>query len=303
MNSLSNNNDQQEDKNHLGYNDNDVANKIEQIKANRVAKGKPVSTDNNDSNEITPVHKIESVLGDETKNRLASKQLAGSSIESTQALVSVTEEKDSPQEQKQQSTFTNTSINNPAEKKYKDYQSDIQSTFAMMQGARISEIAKLAKKDKHIIYQFVDSKTPPTLGKKPNKKERLVPIEVFYNEIENFRHVEWDKARAEIQHLQRIKGEMSPTVSEDGITQPAKRTVNNEQETGITDEVFSNIDVKIYNKQSKLYQEIALWMFGIDEELYKHVETTSFTAALEAGQYREQFGLVEPSKNSTDYLT
>lgn len=277
------------------------------MNANRKAKGK--LTSNPDGNEI---RKVQSVLGSESNP-----SPINSSFTSIESALNISDqpqqephqeegekkEQESQEDNNPQSPFNegnpiHVKGNDDAAKKYRYWQSSIQSTFAQIQGERIDVIARLARNEKHIIYVFKQDRTPPKLGEKPNKKETLTAIEVYYNEIEQWRHVEWEKIRSEIQHLQRVKQDMTNTIDENGVTIPAKLKENNFALTQLKDEDFANIDNILFEKQSGLFKDIALWMYGIDAELYKNVENTSFTTAIEAGQYREQFGIVEQSKNS-----
>ncbi|MDN5846514.1 MAG: hypothetical protein L0H53_09605, partial [Candidatus Nitrosocosmicus sp.] len=197
-----NDNSQQQDKNHLGYDDNDVASKIEQVKANRAAKGKPVNADPSSSNNTKP-KTIESVLGDETKNRMVAQSYKGPSMESSQAQIVQLAEPEPEPEQVLEKPLPNASkiIEAEENKNIKYWQNKIRENSASIQAPRTIEIQKRANKDKHVIYKFLDSKTPPKIGQKPDRKGRLIPIEVYYNEIENWRHLDWQKQRAEIAHL------------------------------------------------------------------------------------------------------
>jgi hypothetical protein len=46
---------------------------------------------------------------------------------------------------------------------------------------------------------------------------------------------------------------------------------------------------------------MALWMYGIPADLLPKLETNSLSNALEAGLYREMYGIVNNSKNSAVY--
>src|SRR5690606_35629114 len=121
--------------------------------------------------------------------------------------------------------------------------------------------------------------------------------------VPNSVHVKLDALRAEIADLQRVKSLATSSVSEKGIVTPPQLVRNDFDVTGISDSQFAKISDLITEKSEHLYKLMAFYYFGIGNKTYQRVETTSFTSAVEAGQYREQFGLVESSKNSSNYLT
>ena len=184
---------------------------------------------------------------------------------------------------------------------YAYYQSQIQNKMALFQAEKFSQIADAARKEKHIIYQFPDKPEPPKLGEKKNTKSTLVPIDVYYNEVPNEVHYELDALRAQVADLQYIKSLQTPSVDADGRMTPAVLTQNDPERTGVSDKVFAKISEEIDKTNKKIAAKMALWMFGIPADLLPKLETNSLSNALEAGLYREMYGIVNNSKNSAVY--
>lgn len=181
---------------------------------------------------------------------------------------------------------------------YAYYQSQIQNKMALFQAEKFSQIADAARKEKHIIYQFPDNPEPPKLGEKKNTKASLIPIDVYYNELPNEVHYELDSMRAQVTDLQYIKSLQTPFVDSDGRMTPAVYTKNDAERTGVSDKVFSKISEEIDKLNKKIAAKMALWMYGIPADLLPKLETNSLANALEAGLYREMYGIVNSSKNS-----
>lgn len=175
-----------------------------------------------------------------------------------------------------------------------------QNAFSQLTNEKQALLAELARKDKHIIYKFKDDE-PPKLGEKPSNDDKI-PIDVYYKEIRNSRHVEFEKLRARVYDLTNIKNSKMSSTDENGDTIPPIYTKNDIEKTGIDDKTFNHINEAIVDAQLELYQQMAYWFYGIDKELYGQLENNSLTLAVEAGQYREMFGLVNSSKNSESYL-
>ena len=181
---------------------------------------------------------------------------------------------------------------------YAYYQSQIQNKMALFQAEKFSQIADAARKEKHIIYQFPNNPEPPKLGEKKNTKSSLIPIDVYYNELPNEVHYELDAMRAQVTDLQYIKSLQTPFVDSDGRMTPAVYTKNDAERTGVSDKVFSKISEEIDKLNKKIAAKMALWMYGIPADLLPKLETNSLSNALEAGLYREMYGIVNSSKNS-----
>ncbi|MDR4490795.1 MAG: hypothetical protein R2685_07825 [Candidatus Nitrosocosmicus sp.] len=324
MSSYNNNNTSNNtaEKNHLGYNDDDLKAKLEQIKANREARlqGKPIPT----KVKQGPRKPVISVLGSSDNNNNNHHQQQYLPIEQ---VINLQEGQQQNEEQNQKKEeFNNPStFSSPAEvdnnssqgKDYSYYQSQIQSKFAQFQGERINEIAKLARKDKHEILLFKDQNINTDADNIPDDDQVLaasVSQQEYINQVcdrvvfrikmvPNSVHVKLDELRAEIADLQRVKSLATSSVSEKGIVTPPQLVRNDPSVTGLTDQEFAKISDLITEKSEHLYKLMAFYYFGIGKKTYQRVETTSFTSAVEAGQYREQFGLVESSKNSGNYLT
>jgi hypothetical protein len=173
--------------------------------------------------------------------------------------------------------------------------------MALFQAEKFSQIADAARKEKHIIYQFPDNPEPPKLGEKKNTKASLIPIDVYYNELPTEVHYQLDTLRAQVADLQSIKSLQTPSVDSDGRMTPAVYTKNDEEKTGVTDKVFSKISEEIDKLNKKIAAKMALWMYGIPADLLPKLETNSLSNALEAGLYREMYGIVNNSKNSAVY--
>lgn len=184
---------------------------------------------------------------------------------------------------------------------YAYYQSQIQNKMALFQAEKFSQIADAARKEKHIIYQFPDNPEPPKLGEKKNTKSSLIPIDVYYNELPNEIHYELDSLRAQVTDLQYIKSLQTPFVDSDGRMTPAVLTKNDIDRTGVSDRVFAKISEEIDKLNKKIAARMALWMYGIPADLLPRLETNSLSNALEAGLYREMYGIVNSSKNSAVY--
>lgn len=184
---------------------------------------------------------------------------------------------------------------------YAYFQSQMQDQLAYFQSERFSLIAQAARKEKHIIYKFDDNPEPPKLGEKKNTKASLQPIDVYYNEIPNNIHYELDFNRSQVQDLQYVKSLQSPTVDQDGHMSPAVLTRNDIDRTGISDKVFAKINEEINRMNRQISEKMALWYYGIPSDLIPKLETSSLANALEAGLYRELYGIVNTSKNSAVY--
>jgi len=181
---------------------------------------------------------------------------------------------------------------------YAYYQSQIQNKMALFQAEKFSQIADAARKEKHIIYQFPDNPEPPKLGEKKNTKSSLIPIDVYYNELPNEIHYQLDSLRAQVADLQYIKSLQTPSVDSDGHMTPAVLTENDPDRTGVSDKVFAKISEEIDKVNKQIAAKMALWMYGIPADLLPKLETNSLSNALEAGLYREMYGIVNTSKNS-----
>jgi hypothetical protein len=184
---------------------------------------------------------------------------------------------------------------------YAYYQSQIQNKMALFQAEKFSQIADAARKEKHILYQFPDNPEPPKLGEKKNTKSSLVPIDVYYNELPNEVHYQLDTLRAQVADLQYIKSLQTPSVDSDGRMTPAVYTKNDPEKTGVSDKIFSKISEEIDKTNKKIAAKMALWMYGIPADLLPKLETNTLSNALEAGLYREMYGIVNNSKNSAVY--
>lgn len=338
-NNSSQNNQHQQPKNHLGYNDNDMLAKIKQIKANREARLKAQgrlpsssssSSDNNNQQpeKQGPKRPVVSVLGGSKDGPVLpiEKVIAMSSLSSS----SSSSDSQQPQDTKKDefnnpSTFIDSNGSDTSGsgsgKDYSYYQSQIQSQFAQFQGERINQIAKLARKDKHEILLFKENVNISNDGIDENDipdEDRVLPENMSQEEYINsicerqiFRmklipnpvHIRLEELRGEIADLQRVKALATSSVSDKGIVTPPQLVKNDTSITGIDDKTFATISEVISKKQSLLLKLMAYHAFGIGKKTYARVETTSFNSAVEAAQYREQFGLVESSKNSTAYLT
>lgn len=188
-----------------------------------------------------------------------------------------------------------------ATKGYAFLQSQMQNQMALFQAEKFSQIAAAARKDKHIIYQFADKPEPPKLGEKKNTKANLVPIDVYYNELPNDIHYELDAMRAQVADLQYVKSLQTPTYDGDGRMSPAALNKNDPDRTGVSDKTFAKISEEIDKLNKKIAAKMALWYYGIPADLLPKLETNSLSNALEAGLYREIYGIVNTSKNSAVY--
>jgi len=178
----------------------------------------------------------------------------------------------------------------------------MQGQLAFFQAEKLTQIAAAAKKESQIIYKFDEShKQPPKLGEKRNTKNNLIPIKVYYNEIPNDIHYELDALRAQVSDLQYVKSLQVPQVDHEGVVSPAILTKNDPEVTGLTNKQFSKLNEEINLLNKKIAAKMALWMYGIDEELIPNLEVNSLSNALEAGLYREMYGIVTTSKNSAVY--
>lgn len=240
----------------------DIQRKIEQIKENRERRkmGLPYKTFNDDKKE---------------------------------------EEQDKEQQTEPPKLSKKASIVSPSSEQqgYAYYQSQIQNKMALFQAEKFSQIADAARKEKHIIYQFPDNPEPPRLGEKKNTKSSLVPIDVYYNELPNEIHYELDAMRAQVTDLQYIKSLQTASVDADGRMIPAVLTKNDPDRTGVSDKVFAKISEEIDKLNKQIAKKMALWMYGIPADLMPKLETNSLSNALEAGLYRELYGIVNNSKN------
>lgn len=331
-NNANNNSNTNNEKNHLGYNDNDLRAKIEQIKANKEARLKGKSPEeikayqkkvNERLLKQGPFKPVKSVLGgskDVTNNNpgpIMSIDQAVKLDSDHQPQQQNSSEEEKIEEYNKPSTFVNSSASEGGDssqggKDYSYYQSQIQSKFAQFQGERINTIAQLARKDKHEILLFKEQNINTDADNIPEEDQRLsddVKQEDYINAVcerqifrmkmvPNTVHVRLDELRAEIADLQRVKSLATSSVSDKGIVTPPQLIKNDRSVTGLSDEEFSNISELITKKTEQLYKLMAFYYFGIGKKTYSRVETTSFQSAVEAGQYREQFGLVETSKNS-----
>jgi len=183
---------------------------------------------------------------------------------------------------------------------YAYFQQQIQNQLSYFQAEKFSQVAQAARKEKHIIYKFAEKPAPPKLGEKPTRKN-LIPIDVYYSELPNEIHYKLDEMRAKVANLQYVKSLQTPTVDSDGNMNPAALTQNDPDRTGVNNKVFASISTEIDNLNKKLAEMMALWYYGIDKDLLPQLENTSLANALEAGLYREIYGLVNTSKNSAVY--
>jgi hypothetical protein len=333
MSSYNSKDNHEQEKNHLGYNDSDLFSKIEQIKANKESRlqGKSpreLARIQNQAakrlNKVGPLKPIKSVLGG---SKDVNNNSAGPIMSIEQAVsLSANEDNNKKEEFNNPSTFvksesessTTATEGSGSGNDYSFYQSQIQSKFAQFQGERINEIAKLARKDRHEILLFKDQNISTNPDQIPEDDNAITDLnmsqenyinsvcdrQVFrIKQVPNSVHVRLDELRAEIADLQRVKSLATSSVSDKGIVIPPQLVRNDFSVTGISDQEFSSISEIIQEKSEQLYKLMAFYYFGIGKKTYARVETTSFTSAVEAGQYREQFGLVESSKNSTSYLT
>jgi hypothetical protein len=180
---------------------------------------------------------------------------------------------------------------------YAYFQQQIQNQLSYFQAEKFSQVAQAARKEKHIIYKFAEKPQPPKLGEKPTRKN-LIPIDVYYNELPNEIHYKLDEMRAKVANLQYVKSLQTPTVDQDGNMNPAALTQNDSDRTGVNNKIFASISTEIDNLNKKLAEMMAYWYYGIDKDLLPQLENTSLANALEAGLYREIYGLVNTSKNS-----
>lgn len=329
------NNNNSEPLNHLGYNDTILRSKLLQIKANKEARlqgkspqeikkmqNKILQRENSNrkgvksvlggsidfSNNNGPIMSIEQAVALDLRRGITTAEGGSDSNSNTDQKI---EEYNNP------STFVNNSAEGDTSqggggKDYSYYQSQIQSKFAQFQGERINAIAQLARKDKHEILLFKEQNINTEADAIPDDDQRLAENmsqdeyikavcdrQVFRMKmVPNAVHVRLDELRAEIADLQRVKSLATSSVSDKGIVTPPQLVKNDKSVTGLSDEDFANISELITKKSEALYKLMAFYYFGIGKKTYARVETTSFTSAVEAGQYREQFGLVETSKNS-----
>lgn len=192
-------------------------------------------------------------------------------------------------------------LSNPAEqnktKGYQYFQSQVQNQLAYFQAERFGQIASDARKEKHILYKFDEDPKPPKLGEKKNSKDKLIPIEVYYNEIPNSLHIKLDNMRSKVQDLTYVKSLQSPSMDPEGNAIPAVLNRNDKNITGVSDIVFAHINEEIDKRNKEIAALMAYWMYGIDEKLLPHLETASLANALECGLYREMYGIVQSSKN------
>ena len=183
---------------------------------------------------------------------------------------------------------------------YAYFQQQIQNQLSYFQAEKFSQVAQAARKEKHIIYKFAEKPAPPKLGEKPTRKN-LIPIDVYYNELPNEIHYKLDEMRAKVANLQYVKSLQTPTVDSEGNMNPAALTQNDPDRTGVNNKVFASVSTEIDNLNKKLAEMMAYWYYGIDKDLLPQLENTSLANALEAGLYREIYGLVNTSKNSAVY--
>lgn len=321
-NNTNNNNEQ---KNHLGYNDSILREKIQQIKLNKEARlqGKTPEEIKKIQNKILKREQnsdrkgVKSVLGGnfDFKNNGPIMSIEQAVTMDLRAEANNNNSSDQKKEEyNNPSTFVNSAEGDTSQggKDYSYYQSQIQSKFAQFQGERINAIAQLARKDKHEILLFKDEninteadqipEEDSSLAENTNQEEYIKSVcdrQIFRMKmVPNAVHVRLDELRAEIADLQRVKSLATSSVSDKGIVTPPQLVKNDKSVTGLSDTDFARISDLITEKSEQLYKLMAFYYFGIGKKTYARVETTSFTSAVEAGQYREQFGLVETSKNS-----
>lgn len=182
-------------------------------------------------------------------------------------------------------------------KGYAYFQSQIQNQLAYFQAERFGQIANEARKEKHVLYKFDDNPQPPKLGEKKNTRDKLMPIEVYYNEIPNDIHYELDRMRSQVQDLTYVKSLQTSSINQDGQFVPAVLTKNDPELTGISNKTFARLNEEIDRLNKDIAAKMALWMYGIDKDLIPKLETSSLSTALEAGLYREMYGIVQSSKN------
>lgn len=180
---------------------------------------------------------------------------------------------------------------------YSFFQAQIQNQLAQFQAEKFTQIAKEASKEKHILYMFEDKPQPPKLGEKKYTRASLKPVEVYYNEIDYETHDKLDKMRAKVADLTSIRTKQSSTIGSNGQTIPALMPENVYTKTHLDDATFNNINVEIDKLNKYVLAEMALWYYGITSDILPRLESSSLTNAIEAGLYREMYGLVKDSKN------
>jgi FtsZ-interacting cell division protein YlmF len=229
--------------------------------------------------------------------------LASAAASQEQSEQQQTEEQPPQQEQNEQQNQppqpdTNATAAPQKQQAFAYLQAQINNNVAQLQSDKIAEIAKAARKEKHIIYIFEDNPSPPKLGEKKNHRENLRAQEIYYSELPNEIHEEFKDKRARILDLQNIKAQMSSSVDSNGNLIPPTITKNDPKRTGISDKIFLNINTEIKRLEIELSKDMALWYYGIPKELLPKIESSSLSMALEAGLYRENYGIVSSSKNS-----
>ena len=330
-NNANTNNNNNEQKNHLGYNDSILREKIQQIKLNKEARIQGKSPEEIKKMQAKILQReqnsdrkgVKSVLGGNVdfKNNgpiMSIEQAVTMDLRRAEGGGGGSDNNSNSDQKVEEFNNPSTFVNNSASegdsqgKDYSYYQSQIQSKFAQFQGERINAIAQLARKDTHEILLFKDGNINTDSDNIPDDDQRLAADmsqdeyiksvcerQVFRMKmVPNAVHVRLDELRAEIADLQRVKSLATSSVSDKGIVTPPQLVKNDRSVTGLSDTDFARISDLITEKSEALYKLMAFYYFGIGKKTYARVETTSFTSAVEAGQYREQFGLVETSKNS-----
>lgn len=205
------------------------------------------------------------------------------------------------QEPKEEETTTrvSTSSATPKENTYAYMQSQIQANLAYFQAEKIGVIAQNARKDKFIVYEFPSNPEPPKMGVKPTPQSRkYIAHTVYYNELENDIHEKLQDMRSEVKDLQNMKALGTPSVSPDGVMIPAELTKNDPEITHIDNKTWATINQTMNRLNRDIAEKMALYYYGIPKELIPKLETNSLSTALEAGLYRELYGIVNSSKNS-----
>lgn len=188
--------------------------------------------------------------------------------------------------------------NTPTNAGYAYFQSQIQNQLAYFQAERFGQIARAARKEKHILYIFDETPQPPVMGEKPRTKQSLREQPIYYSELPNEIHYKLDAMRAQVADLGYVKTLQQPTIDNDGKTTPPILKTNDKNITNVDDKTFASLSQEIDRLNKEIAMMMAQWYYGIPKELIPKIETNSLTYALEAGLYRELYGIVSDSKNS-----
>lgn len=190
-----------------------------------------------------------------------------------------------------------------AAKKFGVSNEALTSLLTMFSTQRQEAIAKASQKESQIILQFKERR-PPKMGEKPQANaDRFNELVVHYNKVPWDIYEEIQQLQGEVADLNKIKQMTMNQMDENGtrVKEPVLPK-NNSSITGLTDQEFSRLNRTIQEKQTKLYQLSALWMYGIPEADTLNCETLTLSLAVEAGLYRLQFGFPTENPNSTFYV-